>query len=145
MQENAEQSSAAIKGMIRELIRQENKKKPYSDAVITKLLNEKGIQISRRTVAKYRDQEMCIRDRKSIIYKEQGILTVLVAGHFEAWVKECVGDMCENDENIYAGIGITVNKLNEIHRSFESAPVSYTHLDVYKRQSIISSWTSIGR
>lgn len=57
MQENAEQSSAAIKGMIRELIRQENKKKPYSDAVITKLLNEKGIQISRRTVAKYRDQE----------------------------------------------------------------------------------------
>lgn len=57
MQENAEQSGAAIKGMIRELIRQENKKKPYSDAVITKLLNEKGIQISRRTVAKYRDQE----------------------------------------------------------------------------------------
>ena len=43
--------------MIKELIRQENKKKPYSDAIITKLLNEKGIQISRRTVAKYRDQE----------------------------------------------------------------------------------------
>lgn len=57
MQENAEQSSAAIKGMIRELIRQENKKKPHSDAIITKLLNEKGIQISRRTIAKYRDQE----------------------------------------------------------------------------------------
>lgn len=63
--------------------------------------------------------------KKSIIYKEQGILTVLVAGHFEAWVKECVRDMCENDENIYAGIGITVNKLNEIHRSFESAQIAY--------------------
>ena len=63
--------------------------------------------------------------KKSIIYKEQGILTVLVAGHFEAWVKERVRDMCENDENIYAGIGITVNKLNEIHRSFESAQIAY--------------------
>lgn len=55
--ENAEQSSAVIKEMIKELIKQEDKKKPYSDAVLTKLLNEKGIHISRRTVAKYRDQE----------------------------------------------------------------------------------------
>lgn len=55
--ENAEQSSTAIKEMIKELIKQEDKKKPYSDAVLTKLLNEKGIHISRRTVAKYRDQE----------------------------------------------------------------------------------------
>ncbi|MDO5718631.1 MAG: RNA polymerase factor sigma-54 [Tissierellia bacterium] len=48
-------SSKAIKAMIEEIIESENKKKPFSDAKITNLLNEKGIDISRRTVAKYRE------------------------------------------------------------------------------------------
>lgn len=41
---------------IEELIRNEDKKKPLSDAKIAKLLEEQGIVISRRTVAKYREQ-----------------------------------------------------------------------------------------
>ncbi len=41
--------------MIEEIINKENKKKPLSDAKITEMLNEKGIDISRRTVAKYRE------------------------------------------------------------------------------------------
>ena len=48
------------------MIEQENKKKPYSDQVLANLLKEQGIQVSRRAVAKYRE-EMGIRgsfDRK---------------------------------------------------------------------------------
>lgn len=45
-----------IKLMIKEIINGENPKKPYSDQKITDLLNEKGINISRRTVAKYREE-----------------------------------------------------------------------------------------
>ena len=40
--------------MIKDIVRSENKKKPYSDGKITELLLRQGIQISRRTVAKYR-------------------------------------------------------------------------------------------
>ena len=33
----------------------ENKQKPYSDEALCQLLKQQGIDISRRTVAKYRD------------------------------------------------------------------------------------------
>lgn len=45
-----------IKEMIRELINGEDKKKPYSDQAITNLLKEEQIDISRRAVAKYREE-----------------------------------------------------------------------------------------
>ncbi len=48
-------SSTAIMAMIEEIIESEDKKKPLSDAKITGMLNDKGIDISRRTVAKYRE------------------------------------------------------------------------------------------
>lgn len=41
---------------IEQLIQAENKKKPYSDAQLAKQLETEGIVISRRTVAKYREQ-----------------------------------------------------------------------------------------
>ena len=41
---------------IKQLIQNENKKKPYSDAQLAKQLEAEGITISRRTVAKYREQ-----------------------------------------------------------------------------------------
>ncbi|EJO5347989.1 RNA polymerase factor sigma-54 [Clostridium botulinum] len=44
-----------IKKEIKELINKENKKKPISDQIICNILNDNGIQISRRTVAKYRE------------------------------------------------------------------------------------------
>ena len=52
-----EASSTAIKAMIRKLIDAENPKKPLSDSKLTQLLNEKGIKVARRTVAKYREME----------------------------------------------------------------------------------------
>lgn len=45
-----------IKQLMAEIIDGENKKKPYSDRVISEKLDEKGVHISRRTVAKYREQ-----------------------------------------------------------------------------------------
>lgn len=48
-------SSVSIKNMIQETIKSENKKKPLSDEQISKILNNRGINIARRTVAKYRE------------------------------------------------------------------------------------------
>ena len=48
-------SSNSIKSMIKEFVDAEDDKKPLSDSKISELLHEKGIDISRRTVAKYRD------------------------------------------------------------------------------------------
>ena len=49
-------SSTSVKSMIKELIDNENPKKPLSDQQIAKILEDKGTTISRRTVAKYRDE-----------------------------------------------------------------------------------------
>jgi RNA polymerase sigma-54 factor len=46
---------------LRELIRNENR--PYSDAQLARLLNEQGFRITRRTVAKYRDQMRILPSR----------------------------------------------------------------------------------
>lgn len=49
-------SSTSIKVIIKDIIGGENPKKPYSDQKISDILKDKGVCISRRTVAKYRDE-----------------------------------------------------------------------------------------
>lgn len=49
-------SSTSVKSKIKQLIDEENTQKPLSDQKLTEILNEDGISISRRTVAKYRDE-----------------------------------------------------------------------------------------
>ncbi len=49
-------ASESIKTMIKELVDGEDQKKPLSDQQITEMLNEKQIEISRRTIAKYREE-----------------------------------------------------------------------------------------
>ncbi len=48
-------SSTAIRAVIKKLIAAENRKKPLSDSKITLMLEEQGVQVARRTVAKYRE------------------------------------------------------------------------------------------
>lgn len=48
-------SSTAIRAIIKKLVSAENPKKPLSDSKITELLAEQGIQVARRTIAKYRE------------------------------------------------------------------------------------------
>lgn len=49
-------SSTSIKSIIKDIIDSEDSKKPYSDQKIADILKSKGNSISRRTVAKYRDE-----------------------------------------------------------------------------------------
>ena len=54
--EGGERSSTAIKALIKKLVQGENTKKPLSDNKLGALLEEQGIIVARRTVAKYREQ-----------------------------------------------------------------------------------------
>lgn len=51
-----EVSTREVKKILSELITEESKKNPYSDEQLTDMLQEKGYNIARRTVAKYREQ-----------------------------------------------------------------------------------------
>src|SRR5690606_19674386 len=46
----------AIKAALQEVIEAEDKKKPLSDEALAEELKKRGLEIARRTVAKYRDQ-----------------------------------------------------------------------------------------
>lgn len=48
-------SSTAIRALIKKLVAAENPRKPLSDNKITQILEEQGIKVARRTIAKYRD------------------------------------------------------------------------------------------
>ncbi|MGI9295213.1 MAG: RNA polymerase factor sigma-54, partial [Pseudomonadales bacterium] len=48
-------SSTAIRALIKKLVAAENPRKPLSDNKITTLLGEQGIEVARRTIAKYRE------------------------------------------------------------------------------------------
>lgn len=63
-----ETSSVAIKEIIKKLIENEDKKKPLSDEKLCTILQEKGFNIKRRTVAKYRDSLLIpvARKRKTL-------------------------------------------------------------------------------
>ena len=49
-------ASQSIKALIREIVDNEDPRAPKSDQAMVEILKEKGIDISRRTVAKYRDE-----------------------------------------------------------------------------------------
>lgn len=49
-------SNREVKSVLNKLVDEEDKKKPLSDDKLVKLLNQKGYNIARRTVAKYREQ-----------------------------------------------------------------------------------------
>jgi RNA polymerase sigma-54 factor len=53
--EGGEFSSTAIRAIIKKLVAAEDPRKPLSDNKIAKVLDEKGIKVARRTIAKYRE------------------------------------------------------------------------------------------
>lgn len=48
-------SSTAVRALIKQLVTAEDPKKPLSDSQLASMLEEQGIQVARRTVAKYRE------------------------------------------------------------------------------------------
>lgn len=68
-EEGEEVSTRILKLRIKKMVEDENSKKPMTDEEIAKVLSKEGVKLSRRTVAKYRDQ-MSIpgsRERKTVI------------------------------------------------------------------------------
>jgi RNA polymerase sigma-54 factor len=68
MKSGAECSSTAIRALLKKLIGAENPKRPLSDSKIATILSDQGINVARRTVAKYRES-MAIpssTDRKTL-------------------------------------------------------------------------------
>ncbi|MDL1967463.1 MAG: RNA polymerase factor sigma-54 [Deltaproteobacteria bacterium] len=57
-------SSASVQEKIRQIILNEDARKPYSDKKITKFLKESNIDIARRTVAKYREMMKLLSSNK---------------------------------------------------------------------------------
>jgi RNA polymerase sigma-54 factor len=53
--DGGECSAVAIQAMLKSLISEESPRKPLSDAVLADTLNQRGIDVARRTVAKYRE------------------------------------------------------------------------------------------
>ncbi len=51
-----EVSTLEIKHLLKQIVNNENKRKPLSDQKLMKALKDKGYQVARRTVAKYREQ-----------------------------------------------------------------------------------------
>ena len=49
-------SSESIKSIIKELVEKENTSKPISDQTIANEIDKVGIKVSRRTIAKYREE-----------------------------------------------------------------------------------------
>jgi RNA polymerase sigma-54 factor len=49
-------SATAIQAMLRKLVDEEDTRHPLSDKALAEMLHERGIQVARRTVAKYREQ-----------------------------------------------------------------------------------------
>lgn len=54
-QDGQEVSTLEVKNILNEIIQRENKKKPHSDEKLKELLHQRGYNIARRTVAKYRE------------------------------------------------------------------------------------------
>ena len=55
-QDGAEVSNAGVREAIQRLVAAENPSKPLSDESIMKALAGQGLQVARRTIAKYREQ-----------------------------------------------------------------------------------------
>jgi RNA polymerase sigma-54 factor len=48
-------SNIVVRDVLKDVIDKEDKKKPYSDIQLVKILTERGYKIARRTVTKYRE------------------------------------------------------------------------------------------
>ena len=61
-------SATAIRALIKQMVSEENPKKPLSDSQITEVLGQQGIVVARRTIAKYREslQIPAASQRKSL-------------------------------------------------------------------------------
>jgi len=77
--EGAEVSGAAVKAMVKRLIDTEPAQRPLADDAIATLLSRRGVNIARRTVAKYREQ-LGIAPARARHRQAAGLLRARAAG-----------------------------------------------------------------
>jgi len=68
-EDGEEVSTRILKLRIKKMVEEENTHKPYTDEQIAKILTKEGVKLSRRTIAKYRDQMQIpgSRERKTVV------------------------------------------------------------------------------
>jgi RNA polymerase sigma-54 factor len=68
-EDGEEVSTRILKLRIKKMIEEEDTRKPLTDEQIVKMLSKEGVKLSRRTIAKYRDQMQIpgSRERKTVI------------------------------------------------------------------------------
>ncbi|MDR0744821.1 MAG: hypothetical protein LBE97_02600, partial [Holosporales bacterium] len=68
-EQSSEISAEVVKNKIKQIVASEDPKKPFSDQVIVETLKSEGINIARRTVAKYREMQNILSSsrRKRVI------------------------------------------------------------------------------
>ena len=63
--------------------------------------------------------------KSGIVCEENKRLIILAVGNSEKEVIEACTKMCQEDKNIYMGIGTTVQHMNEISKSYQQAVTAY--------------------
>jgi RNA polymerase sigma-54 factor len=68
-EDGEEVSTRILKLRIKKMVEEENTQKPFTDEQIAKILTKEGVKLSRRTIAKYRDQMQIpgSRERKTVV------------------------------------------------------------------------------
>lgn len=62
---------------------------------------------------------------KGIIYEDGNHLIILFAGESVKQMTQKLYSICQDNTDVYAGIGTTVSRITDIHRSYESAFTAY--------------------
>lgn len=61
----------------------------------------------------------------SVIYEENGILIILATGFRKNEIKQQVRELSEKDDNVCAGMGSVVQRICDVHRSYETSNMAY--------------------
>ncbi|MGF0034153.1 PucR family transcriptional regulator [Bariatricus sp. SGI.154] len=60
-----------------------------------------------------------------IVYEEKGRLTILTASYPIPQIEKECQKFCQDDPNVYIGIGTLASRITDIHRSYENAYTAY--------------------
>lgn len=71
------------------------------------------------------EKSLRFKMKKTIVYEENRKLIILAAGYERAWLRQEYRKMCEQDENLYIGMGTTVGRVRDIYKSYRTALTAY--------------------
>ena len=76
------------------------------------------------------EKSLHFKMKKTIVYEENGNLIILAAGYQSTWLRQEARNMCEKDEHLYIGMGVTVGRVRDIYDSYRTALIAYTSISV---------------